>query len=60
MPNDNPTITIRWNGDEAKVSYSQRYKDSVPILKADMLKDAIADLKQEYKQVLDGGLYEKI
>lgn len=55
-----PTITIRWNkNEEGSVSYSREYKEAYPLLKADMLKDAIFELQDEYNKILDEGLSGK-
>ena len=50
------TISIRWSGEEGIVKYSQDFEDSYPVLKADMLRDALWELEKKYNEVLKAGL----
>jgi len=54
------TITIRWAAtEEGKATFSKAFRESSPILQADMLKDAIWELQQEYNRRLEKGLIER-
>lgn len=49
-------LFIEWDGDEAKVRKTPAYKKADNLLKADLLKDTIFELEQEYRAVLHKGL----
>ena len=51
------TITLRWNAaDETTIRFSEGYKNSYPLLQADMLKDAIGLLQSAYEERLEKGI----
>jgi hypothetical protein len=54
------SITIRWNGDEAVVKYSDVFEQADNLLKADMLKDAIYELKEKYELIIEEGIIHAI
>jgi hypothetical protein len=44
-------ITITWNGDDTRISYSPSFNQLHEIAKLDCLQDAIADLEDMYEAV---------
>ena len=56
---EKPKITIKWNGEEAVINYNAAYDESYPILKADMLKDAMFELEHHYNSLLKGRLFPR-
>lgn len=46
-------IKIRWDGEEGKTKFSKDFRESNWVTRADMLVDAMHDLKAEYEKLFE-------